>query len=313
MYRIFKNVLDKERYDRLKALAFIAHMVESQYLSTNALEDIEILAEYFDEKFSSLYSVRNVNFFLNVYFLIQARHAVSIIHSVRHFHTCVRKYGPMFNYSAFSFESSTGLILIGSLFIIYIYIYIYMHTLTASFLRTIHGKSTTSAELTRNIDLIRQASLCASSSTFSIKGKEYIDQISSSSRIRFSNINTKRLIRFYQRFSSPSSDLLSLWPRSMRHSITLYKTLFINNLRFSADDFTICRCSNDACVLYKSKKKNYSIGFILCVGHRTNNNETYLLVNEVNIFSTADAIHVQGRNFKCTNIMKGKSFLVPTS
>lgn len=58
-HRIFKNILDKERYEHMQALAFIAHAVESQYLSIIALEDIELLATYFDERFASLYSVRN--------------------------------------------------------------------------------------------------------------------------------------------------------------------------------------------------------------------------------------------------------------
>ncbi len=68
-----------------------------------------------------------------------------------------------------------------------------------------------------------------------------------------------------------------------RSKITLYKTLFLNNLRFSADNFTTIQRSNDACVLYESRKNQYSIGFILCSVHLVDKNEIYLLMNKVNI------------------------------
>jgi hypothetical protein len=176
----------------------------------------------------------------------------------------------------------------------------------ASFLRTVHGKSTTAAELIKNVDLYRQASLYASSSTFPITGKEYICRISSSfRRITSLDLDNTPRVKLYQKISSSSSNLGSLWPHSIRSNITLYKTLFLNNLRFSADDFTTIRRSNDACVLYESRKNQYSIGFILCIGHLVEKNEIYLLLNKVNISSTADTLNIRGRTFKCTNIMQG--------
>ncbi|CAF1496926.1 unnamed protein product [Adineta ricciae] len=59
-YSIFEKILSKERYDHLKVLAFIAHLVEGQYLSGKTHEDIRFLAAYFDEKFSTLYSVKQI-------------------------------------------------------------------------------------------------------------------------------------------------------------------------------------------------------------------------------------------------------------
>jgi hypothetical protein len=109
----------------------------------------------------------------------------------------------------------------------------------------------------------------------------------------------------YQNISSSSFNLVSLWPHQIRSNITLYKTLFFNNLRFSADDFTTIRRSNDVCVLYESRKNQYSIGFILCIGHLVDKNEIYLILNKVNISSTADTLNIRGRTFKCTNIMQG--------
>ena len=123
-YRIFENILETERYHHLKALAFLAHLVESQYLSISRLQDIEKLVNYFDKVFVSFYSVKQDSFFLlQLFFVTKERHAVSVIHSIRHFYTCVCDYGPMFNYSTFSFESSMGLLLILSLSDIFVYIY----------------------------------------------------------------------------------------------------------------------------------------------------------------------------------------------
>ena len=59
-YSIFEKVLEKERYEHFKALAFSAHMVESQYLSISTHKDIELLAAYFDERFACLYTVRKM-------------------------------------------------------------------------------------------------------------------------------------------------------------------------------------------------------------------------------------------------------------
>ena len=176
----------------------------------------------------------------------------------------------------------------------------------ASFFRTVHGKSTTAAELIKNIDLYRQASLFASSSTFSVAGKEYISRISSSPRqITFIDINITPKVKFYKKISSPSCHLISLWPHPIRSNITLYKTLFLNNLRFSADDFYMIQPTNDACVLYKSRANQCKIGFILCIGHLIDKNEIYFLLNQVNITSAADTLNLQKKVFKCNNIMQG--------
>ena len=85
----------------------------------------------------------------------------------------------------------------------------------------------------------------------------------------------------------------------------MYKTLFLNDLRFSAEDFTTIRCSNDACVLYELRKNQSSIDFILCIDHVVDKNEIYLLLNKVSVPSTANALNIRGRTLKCSNIMQG--------
>jgi hypothetical protein len=175
----------------------------------------------------------------------------------------------------------------------------------ASFSRTIHGGSTPLTELIKNIDLYRQASICLSSS-FPMKGKEYVSRSCSSPRqVSLNYWDDLANIKLHQKLTSPPSNFFVQWPYLSQAHIFFCKTLFINDLRFSADDFTVLRRSNDACILYKSKNISYSIGFILCIVHSIDKNDVYLLLNKVKIVSTADAVHIQGRDFTCNNVLKG--------
>ncbi|CAF1397275.1 unnamed protein product [Adineta steineri] len=59
-YSIFGNVLSGEWYVHLKVLAFIARLVEGEYLFVNAYERVRSLAAFFDEEFASLYTVNQI-------------------------------------------------------------------------------------------------------------------------------------------------------------------------------------------------------------------------------------------------------------
>ena len=92
---------------------------------------------------------------------------------------------------------------------------------------------------------------------------------------------------------------------SSSFNVLFYKALFVDRLRFSADDFTVLRHSNDTCILYKRKKNYNSIGFILSIIHFIDKNETYLFLNKIKIISITDTLDVQGKNFGFSNILKG--------
>ncbi|CAF1284040.1 unnamed protein product [Rotaria sordida] len=176
----------------------------------------------------------------------------------------------------------------------------------ASFARTIHGGSTPTRELIKNIDLYRQSSMYVSSTSFPASGREYIDRIFSSPReITFNYRDDLHNIKLYQEITSPPSSFFQKWPNSSESNFLLYKTLFFDNLRFSADDFTILRRSNDSCILYKTKKNSYSVGFISYIVHIIDRDEICLVLNKVKITSTADTLNIDGRNFMCNNILKG--------
>jgi hypothetical protein len=108
--------------------------------------------------------------------LFKKRYAVSVIHSVRHFHAYNRDYGPMFNYSTFSFKSITGWLFF------HLFLTSYLLPCTASFSRMSHGRSTVLQELIKNTDLFRQSSMSVSSSSFSRMCKLYVHRIHSSLR-----------------------------------------------------------------------------------------------------------------------------------
>jgi hypothetical protein len=71
-YRAFEKFLDPERYTHLKALAFIAHIVEEQYLSSNGHKDVKYLATHFDKNFAFLYTVNNIFCFVSLFMFYNA-------------------------------------------------------------------------------------------------------------------------------------------------------------------------------------------------------------------------------------------------
>ncbi|CAF4042961.1 unnamed protein product, partial [Rotaria sp. Silwood1] len=176
----------------------------------------------------------------------------------------------------------------------------------ASFARTIHGGSTPTRELIKNIDLYRQSSIYVSSTSFPASGKEYVSRVFSSPReITFNYRNGLHNIKLHQEITSSPSSFFQKWPNSSESIFLFYKTLFFDNLRFSADDFTIIRRSNDSCILYKTKKNSYSIGFISYIVRIIDRDEICLVLNKVKITSTADPLDIGGRNFMCKNILQG--------
>ncbi|CAF1682345.1 unnamed protein product, partial [Rotaria sp. Silwood1] len=180
-----------------------------------------------------------------------------------------------------------------------------------SFARTIHGGFAPLRELIKNIDLCRQSSIHVSSTSFSTIAKEYVSGMFSSRQIIFKHEDALPNIKLHQKITPPPSNFFQKFPNSSSSNVLFYKTLFLDRLRFSADDFTVPRHSNDACILYQTKKNYNSIGFILFIIHFIDKNEIYLFLNKVKLISTADTVDIQGRNFRCNNILKG--VVVPDS
>ncbi|CAF1075042.1 unnamed protein product [Rotaria sp. Silwood1] len=89
----FDQVLDEQRYDHFRCLAFAAHLIESSKIDLATHQDVRSLLEEFNRKFESLYTKQQ---------------AKPVIHALNHFADSIRNYGPAFRYSTFEFETTIG-------------------------------------------------------------------------------------------------------------------------------------------------------------------------------------------------------------
>ena len=59
-FSCFRSVLSKNQYKHLQALAFALHLAESKFVNNQMIADIDMLLNYFNEKFEHLYTVRKL-------------------------------------------------------------------------------------------------------------------------------------------------------------------------------------------------------------------------------------------------------------
>lgn len=90
-YPIFKKYLPEVYYNHLKMLAFGIYIGESSNISSENIKEMELLLSSFVDNFP-----------------YHERYIVQNIHSVKHFATTVKDFGPLFNYSTFNFENIIG-------------------------------------------------------------------------------------------------------------------------------------------------------------------------------------------------------------
>ena len=77
----------------LQLLVVAMHLAESRKLNIDRLNDIATLLNRFVDTFPQLYD---------------SRHHTQVVHSIQHIAQTVANYGPLQNYSTFSFESVLG-------------------------------------------------------------------------------------------------------------------------------------------------------------------------------------------------------------
>ncbi|CAF3415759.1 unnamed protein product [Rotaria socialis] len=126
-YNAFDQILDKERYDHFRCLAFSSHLIESAKIDLSTHRYLQDLLEEFNIKFELLY---------------RKEQAKSVIHALSHFANCIKNYEPAFRYSTFEFESTV-----------------------ASLTRLIHNENAPTIEFLRNLDLLKQTWLIMSDSS----------------------------------------------------------------------------------------------------------------------------------------------------
>ncbi len=87
-------------------------------------------------------------------------------------------------------------------------------------------------------------------------------------------------------------------------SYFIFKTIFINQQRYSADPINIHRRTHDGCVLY-DKNGEAVVGFLEAIVHFVDDNEFSLLIRPVILSSTADHLSINNHSYKCTNVLYG--------
>ncbi|CAF1444085.1 unnamed protein product, partial [Rotaria sordida] len=242
----FDQVLDEQRYDHFRCLAFAAHLIESSKIDLATHQDVRSLLEEFNRKFESLYTKQ------------QAKPA---IHTLNHFADSIRNYGPAFRYSTFEFEATIG-------------------TLT----RLIHNGNSPTIELLRNLDLLQQTWLATSYSSLPSELKIFDYQINASSLAP----DVKKFVTKY----------------TGGQSYNLYKTVFVEQQRFTSDRIDIFRRTLDGCLMY-NRKNIPAIGFLETIISFDNGNEPVLVIRPVSLPATADTMSINHRIYKCTNVLYG--------
>ncbi|CAF1201904.1 unnamed protein product [Rotaria magnacalcarata] len=89
-------------------------------------------------------------------------------------------------------------------------------------------------------------------------------------------------------------------------SYILYKTIFINNQRYSADPINIHRPIHDGCVLYDNHG-TAAVGFLETVINFLEDKGIFLVIRPVILNSTADILTINNRIYRCTNVLYGSS------
>jgi hypothetical protein len=87
-------------------------------------------------------------------------------------------------------------------------------------------------------------------------------------------------------------------------SYLIFKTIFVNQQRYSADSINIHRTTHDGCVLY-DKNDVAAVGFLEAIIHFVDDDEISILIRPVILYSTADTLSINNRLYKCTNILYG--------
>ena len=84
----------------------------------------------------------------------------------------------------------------------------------------------------------------------------------------------------------------------------LYKTIFVDRQRYSADPINIYRSTHDGCVLYNSNDVS-AVGFLQAIIHFIDNNELSLVIRPAILYSTSDTLSINDRVYSCTNVLYG--------
>ncbi|CAF5050269.1 unnamed protein product, partial [Rotaria sp. Silwood1] len=150
--------------------------------------------------------------------------------------------------------------------------------------RLIHSGNSPTIELLRNLDLLQQTWLATSDSSLPSELKIFDYQINASSLAP----DVKKFVTKY----------------TGGQSYNLYKTVFVEQQRFTSDRIDIFRRTHDGCLMY-NRKNIPAIGFLETIISFDNGNEPVLVIRPVSLLATADTMSINHRIYKCTNVLYG--------
>ncbi|CAF3944826.1 unnamed protein product, partial [Rotaria sordida] len=160
-----------------------------------------------------------------------------------------------------------------------------LHTLYEGTLtRLIHNGNSPTIELLRNLDLLQQTWLATSDSSLPSELKIFDYHINASSLAP----DVKKFVTKY----------------TGGQSYNLYKTVFVEQQRFTSDRIDIFRRTHDGCLMY-NRKNIPAIGFLETIISYDNGNEPVLVIRPVSLLATADTMSIKHRIYKCTNVLYG--------
>ena len=211
----------------------------------------------------------------------------------------------MSNWNTFSFESIVGeqnqVILLAK----------YNVSLSGSLTRNINSASAISTELKDSLELLHQAWLAVSSTSYSTGGRLFIKQLLANNRQALPSLLTygsdgNPFIRLRNKIQATHDLDVLLTRKWTRHSYTIYNTVFINNIRFSSATGTFENKINDGCILYKmSNSMSLFIGFLSCIVQLIVNKDILFFIRQVSVTADADEMVIGDQKLRCNNVMFG--------
>ena len=240
----------------LELLSIAMHLAESRCLKQQQVIEVKYLLDVFVQQFPSIYSVR---------------HHTQVVHSLVHVSKTIANFGPLQNFSTFSFESILGNIFRFSKSFVYTSI---LGNITSS----VHGTRMHAQEIKNNIALLRLATADIEREDFNEQLKLFYIGMGTSKKqqclatIVKSSFKSTHLSAHGQ---LDENETFSIQQRlHCKMSQPFYKVLFVGKVKFKISDGKVM---DDGCVAFEDGNGTLEAGFIRAIQHSKGSNSTTVI------------------------------------
>lgn len=223
------------------------HFAEGRCLKRHQIAEIKYLMDKFVHDFPEIYT---------------ARHHTQVVHSLVHVADSVTNYGPLQNYSTFSFENILGTVCFFSMRFAFIRL---VGTITSS----VHGTRMHAQEIKHNITILQAATADIERDDFNNSLKLFYTEMRSIHRqnglseVPDSPSTSTPSYAFYRLVNN--EHLRSLTDGYFTESQLFYKALFVGKVRFTVSNGEVL---DDGCVAFESQDGTLQAGFIRIIERR---------------------------------------------